>query len=62
MPLARAGSAKAPPSNWAIVGAVAHSPGVPEQATAVLLSPVAAGSLRSAPVTAEGPLLVTVTV
>jgi hypothetical protein len=51
-----------PDSSWTIVGAVTHAPGVPEQATAVLVSPVAAASVRIAPVTLDGPLFVTVTV
>ena len=45
-----------------MVGGVTHWPGVPEQATAVLVSPAALASARIAAVTLDGPLLVTVSV
>ena len=53
-----------PPSSWATVGTVplVHWPGVAEQATPVLTRPVTAGSARIAPLTALGPLFVTVSV
>src|SRR5258707_15142973 len=47
--------------SWATVGVVptVHWPGVAEQATLVLDRPLAAASVRVAPVTLAGPLLVT---
>ena len=61
-PAASVGSANNPRSSWYGVGMKPdrHWPGAAEQTTAVLLSPATGGSLRIAPVTLLGPLLVTV--
>jgi len=60
--LTSAGNANVPLSSSATVGAVTHVPGVAEHATVAFTSPAAAASASTAPVTLEGPLLVTVIV